>query len=63
MMTTVFHAGAYGRFMEIMSNFGSKKHHGMNQDFNIFGGSFSNEDSLRASIQFRRERLSQHLQR
>ena len=54
-MTAVFHAWAYGRFIEIQSNLRRKKLHRMNQSSNFPGGSFSNRDNVRVPIQFRRE--------
>ena len=59
-MTTVFHAWAYGRLLEIKSNLGRKKLHGTNQGSNFLGGSLSNTD-VRTPIQLRRESQSQHL--
>ena len=61
--TTVFHAWAYGRFIEIQSNLKRKKLHRTNQGSNFLGGSFSNRDNVRAPIQFRRESQPQHLKR
>ena len=60
-MTTVIHAGLYGRFIEIQSNLWRKKLYTTNQGPNLLGGSFSNIDHVRAPIQFRREIQSQHL--
>ena len=62
-MTTKFHEKPYGRFIEIQSNLWRKKLHRTNQGSNFLGGSFSNRDNIRASIQFRREGQPQHLQR
>ena len=62
-MTTVFHAWAYGRFIEIQNNLRRKKLHRTNQGSNSLGGSFSNRDNVRAPIQFRRESQPQHLKR
>ena len=42
----VFHAWAYGRFIEIQSNPKRKKLHRMNQGSSFLGGSFSNRDNL-----------------
>ena len=55
-MTTVFHARADGIFIKIKSNLRRKKLHKMNQGANFLGGSFSNRDNIRATIQFRREK-------
>ena len=55
-MTTVFHAWLYGRFIEIQNNLTREKLHKTNQGSNFLGGSFSNRDDIRASIQFRRKR-------
>ena len=52
-MTTVFDAKPYGSFIEIKSSFGRKELHSMNQDSNFLGGSFSNGDNVKATIQFR----------
>ena len=41
-------------FIEIQSNLRRKKLHKTNQGSNLLGGSFSNRDYLRGSIQFRR---------
>ena len=60
-MTTVFHAWLYGRFTEIQGNLGRMKPHRTNGGSNFFGGSFSNRDTVRAPIQFRRESQPQHL--
>ena len=60
-MTTVFHAWAYGRFVEIQSNLRRKKLHRTNQGCNFLGGSFSNRDNVRAPIQFRKESQPQLL--
>ena len=62
-MAAVFHAWQYGRFIEIQSNLRRKKLHKMNQDSNFPGGSFSNRENVRASIQFRRESQPEHLKR
>ena len=62
-MATVFRAWAYCRFIEIQSNFRWKKLHRTNQSSNFLGGSFSNRDNVRSSIQFRREDQPQHLKR
>ena len=60
-MTTVFHTGLYGRFIEIQRNLRRKKLHRANQGSNFFGGSFSKRDNAKALIQFRRESQPQHL--
>ena len=60
-MTTVFHKSLHGRFLEIKSYLRRQKLHKTNQGSNFIGGSFSNRDNVRAPIQFRRERKSQHL--
>ena len=60
-MTTVFHARPYGRSIEIKSNPRRKKLHRAKQNSNFLGGSFSNKDDIRAPIQIRREKQSQHL--
>ena len=62
-MTTVFHNWLYGRCIETQSNFKRQKLHRTNQGSDFFGGSFSNRDNVRASIQFRRESQPQHLKR
>ena len=60
-MTTVFHAWVNGRFIEIQSHLRRKKLHRTNQGSNFLGGSFSNRDSVRVPIQFRRESQPHHL--
>ena len=60
-MTTVLHAWSYGRFIEILRKIWRKKLNRMNHDSNFLGGSFSNKDNVRASIQFRRESQLHHL--
>ena len=45
---------------EIQSNLRRKKLYRMNQGSNFLGGSFSNRDNVKASIQFRTERQPQH---
>ena len=62
-MTTVFPARPFGRFIEIQSNLRRKKLHRANQGSNFLRRSFSNRDNLRAPIQFRRERQTQHRKR
>ena len=62
-MTTVFHAWPYGRFIEIQCSLRRKKLHWMNQGSNFLWGTFSNRDSTRASIQFRKESKRKHLKR
>ena len=62
-MTKVFHAWPNGRYTEIQNNLRRKKPHKMNPGSNFLGGSFSNRDNVRASIQFRRESQPQHLKR
>ena len=62
-MTALFHARLYDKFIEIKSNFGKKKLYRTNEGSNFLGGSFSSGDNVRAPIQFRRERQSQHLKR
>ena len=62
-MTTVFYAKPYGRFIEITSNLKRNKLHRKNQSFDVFRGSFSDRDNIRAPIQPRRERQPQHLKR
>ena len=56
-MTKVLHAGPYGRFVEIKSNFGRKRLQKTNKGSNFLGRSFSNGDDVRAAIQFRKERV------
>ena len=60
-MTKVFHAWPYGKFIEKKSNLRRMKLRRTTQDFNFFGGSFSNGDNVRASIQFRTESQPLHL--
>ena len=60
-MTTVFHARPHGKFIETHNNLRRKKVHRANQGTDFLGGSFSNEENVVASIQFRRERQPQHL--
>ena len=60
---TVFEARPYGRFTEIQSNLRRKKLHKTNQGSSFLGCCFSNRNNVRAPIQFRRERESQHLKR
>ena len=60
---TVFQAWAYGRIIEKKSNLRRKKLHRTNQGSNFLGGSLSNRDNVKASIQFRRESEPQHLKR
>ena len=62
-MTTVSHAWAYGRFIDIHDNLRGKKLHRANQDSNFLGGSSSNRDNVRAPIQFRKGIQPQHLRR
>ena len=62
-MTIVFHAWPNVRLTEIQSNLRRKKRHRTNQGSNFLGGSFSNRNNVRASIQFGRERQPQHLKR
>ena len=62
-MTTVFREWPYGRFIEIQNNLRRKKLHRTNQGSNFLGGSFSNRDNVRATVQFRRESQPQHLKR
>ena len=57
-MATVYYARLIGRFIEIKSSFRRKKTL-TNQGFNFLEGSFSNEDNVRAEVQYRRERNSQ----
>ena len=45
-MTTVFHARANGRFIEIQSNLRRKKLHRMNQGSHFLGGTFSKRSNL-----------------
>ena len=49
--------------IEIKSNFGRKKLGRANQGSNFLGSSFTNGNNVRAPVQFRRERQSQHLKR
>ena len=51
----------YFRLIEIKSNFGRKKLHRVNLGSNFLGSRFSNGNNVRAQVQFRRERQSQHL--
>ena len=60
-MAAVYHARLIVRFIEIKSNFRRKKLYRTNRGFNFLGGSFSNGDSVRAEVQYRREKKSQHL--
>ena len=60
-MPTVFHVRLYGRFKEIQNNLRRKKLDRANQGPNFLRGSFSNRDNVRALIQIRRERQTQHL--
>ena len=62
-MTTVFQVRSYGRFVERKSKVRRKKLHRINQGSNFPRGSFGSADNVRVSIQFRRRRQSQHLQR
>ena len=62
-MATVFHATLYGRLTEIKSNLRRKKLHIANQGSYLIGGGFSNRDSGRAPLQFKRERQSLHLKK
>ena len=62
-MTSLFHARPYGRFKEIQNNLRRRKVYRTNQGCNFLGGSFSNRDTVRAPIQFRRERQPHHLKR
>ena len=62
-MTTVFHVRPYGKIVETQSNLWRKQSHRMNQVTNFGRTSFCNRAYIRASIQFRRERQSQHLKR
>ena len=62
-MKAVFYARSYGRFTKTKNNFEEKKLHRTNQGLNSLGGIFSKWDNVRAPIQFRRERQSQHLKR
>ena len=59
----VFHVWVYGRFIEIQSNLRRKKCHRTYQGSNFLGGSFSNGNNVRASIQFRRQSHGEHLKR
>ena len=43
-MTTVFHAGVYGRFIEIQSNVKKKKLHRVNQGSIFLVDNFNNRD-------------------
>ena len=54
-MTTVFHAWPHSIFIKIRSNLRRQKLHRKNQGSNFLGGSFSNRDNVKASIQFGRE--------
>ena len=45
---------------EMQSNLRRKRLYRLNQGSNFLGGSFSNRDNVRASIQFRTERQPQH---
>ena len=62
-MATVSHARPNGKTKDIKSNLWRKKLHRTDQGSNFLGGSFSNRDNVRASIQFRGERDTQHLKR
>ena len=55
-------ARPYGRFIDIKINFRRKKLHMTNQGSNFLVGIFSNRFNVRASIQIRRKRQSQHVQ-
>ena len=59
-MTTVFRTRSYGSFIKVKSSLRRKNVHRMNQGSHFLESSFSNRDSVRAPIQFRRERQSQH---
>ena len=62
-MTTTLPARPCRRFIKIQSNLRRKKLHRTNQGSNFLGGSFSNRNNVRTSIQFRKERQPQHLKR
>ena len=62
-MATVFHTWPYGRFIEIQSNLRRNKVNRMNQSSNFLRDSFSNRDTVRAPIQFKRESQRQYLER
>ena len=62
-MTTVFHGRPYGGITVIRRNLRRKKLHRTNQGSNFLGGSFSNSDTVRYPIQFRKEIQTQHLKR
>ena len=62
-MATAFHVRSYVRFIEIKSNLRREKHYKINQGSNFVGGSTSNEENVRAPIQFSKESQSQHLKK
>ena len=62
-VTTVFHAWAYGRFVEMQSNLRRKKLYRTSQGSHFLRGDFSNRDNVIDPIQFRRESQHQHLKR
>ena len=59
-MTTVFVAMPYSRFIEIQINLSRKKHHRTNQRSNL-ETLLATGDSVKAPIQFRREKQPQHV--
>ena len=59
----VFYARPYSRLIEIKNNFGRNEVHRTNQASDFLRGSFRNRGNVRAPVQFRRERQSQHLKR
>ena len=61
-MKSVFSARTV-RFTDVKSNLRKKKVHRTNQGFNFLRGSFSNRDSVRALIQFSKERPFNHLKK
>ena len=60
-MATVSHACLYGGFIDTEKP-QEKEIYRTNQGSNFLGGSFSNRDNVRATIQFGRECQTQHLQ-
>ena len=59
----IFHARACGRFIDTKSNLRRKELHRINQSSNFLVGIFNSRCNVRAPIQTRRERQSQHVQR
>ena len=62
-MTKVFHARLHDKFIETKSNVKRKKHLRVNQGSIFLVSSFNNRHNVRALVQFRRVRQSQHFER